>query len=149
MKLSFANLLKERSLSLTPVRLAVLESLVQHPHSDAVKIYEIVRAKISTTSKQAIYNNLNTLVEEGLVREIKPKGQSSLFETRTGDNHHHIMCKSCNMIMDTDCHSHAPCLEPKKDHGFVIEEAEIIFWGTCPSCHKKNKKIRGEHRGKS
>lgn len=136
MKADFALLLKDNDLSLTSVRLAVLEALCAHPHSDAASLFKVVQQKITTTSIQAVYNNLNTLVEHGLIREIKPKGRVSLFETRTHDNHHHIVCRSCANIMDADCHAHAPCLAPHDDHGFKIDEAEVIFWGTCPACQK-------------
>jgi len=137
MKHDYKSLLKERNLSLTSVRLAVLEALDDHAHADADQIYNAVKSKIATTSRQAIYNNLNTLVEHGLAREIKPKGRSSLYETRVGDNHHHLVCRSCFAIADTDCFTSAPCLEPMDDHGFVVDEAEVIFWGVCPSCQKK------------
>lgn len=141
------ELLRQHNLSLTAVRLALLEALHDNPHSDAATIFEIVHRKIATTSKQAIYNNLNTLVECGIVREIKPKGHVSLYETRTGDNHHHIVCRSCERVFDTDCHDCAPCLTPKDSHGFVIDEAEVIFWGTCPSC-QKNQNVKGKHNAK-
>jgi len=131
------KILKSHNLSLTSVRLAVLEALNNYPHSEAGHIYEVVKIKIATTSKQAIYNNLNTLVAHGIVREIRPKGRASLYETRTGDNHHHIVCRQCQVILDTDCLDVAPCLEPTNYHGFVIEEAEITLWGLCPSCQKK------------
>lgn len=130
----YESLLKSCELSLTSVRLAVLEALNDHPHVDAAFLYEKVQEKISTASKQAIYNNLNTLVEHGIVREIKPKGHASLYETRAGDNHHHIVCRKCNLVRDTDCKGEAPCLTPTDDHGFVLDEAEVIFWGLCPSC---------------
>ena len=130
------NILKERNLSLTSVRLAVLEALHKHPHSDAATIFSFVQRKIRSASKQAIYNNLNTLVEHGIVREIKPKGRPSLYDTRTGDNHHHIVCRHCQVIVDTDCLDVSPCLVPKDDHGFIIDEAEVILWGACPSCQK-------------
>ena len=135
-------ILKENNLSLTAVRLAVLEALHKHPHSDATTIFTIVHKKIATASKQSIYNNLNTLVECGIVREIKPKGQPSLYETRIGDNHHHIVCKSCHKVMDTECHAFAPCLSPMNNHGFVIDEAEVTFWGICPICQKTTTKRR-------
>jgi len=135
-------ILKENNLSLTAVRLAVLEALHKHPHSDATTIFSIVHKKIATASKQSIYNNLNTLVECGIVREIKPKGQPSLYETRIGDNHHHIVCKNCHKVMDTECHAFAPCLSPMNTHGFVIDEAEVTFWGICPACQKTNKPKR-------
>ena len=125
----------------------MLEVLEKFPHSDANKIFDLVHTKIATTSIQAVYNNLNTLVERGIVREIKPMGQQSLYETRIGDNHHHLVCRKCNCVTDTDCKAHAPCLKPSKQHGFVIDEAEVIFWGLCPSC-QKNLKLKGEKNGK-
>lgn len=136
MQPSYENILREHKLSITPVRLAVLEALHKHPHSDAATIFDVVYKKIKTTSKQAIYNNLSALVERGIIREIKPKGQPSLYETKVGDNHHHIVCKKCHKVMDTDCHAFAPCLSPMNNHGFVIDEAEVTFWGVCPSCQK-------------
>lgn len=123
--------------------MAVLEALHEHPHSDAARIFDLVQSKIATTSIQAIYNNLNALVEHEIIREIKPMGHLSLYETRTGDNHHHIICRSCEKVMDANCQECAPCLKPENDYGFIIDEAEVIFWGTCPSCKKslsENKK---------
>ncbi len=134
---SHEKLLKSHDLSLTSVRVAVLEVLDTHPHVDAAFVYEKVQAKIATASKQAIYNNLSTLVEHGIVREIKPKSFVSLYETRTGDNHHHIVCRSCKVVRDTDCKDRAPCLTPTDDHGFSLDQAEVIFWGVCPTCQKK------------
>ena len=134
------NMLKERNLSLTSVRLAVLETLQKHPHSEAGRIFDLVKEKITTASKQAIYNNLNTLAKHSILREIKPKGRPSLYETRTGDNHHHIVCRNCDAVMDTNCHSLAPCLKPMENHGFIIDEAEVVFWGICPSCQKSKPK---------
>lgn len=133
---SHEELLKSCDLSLTSVRLAVLEVLEKHPHVDASSIFEKVHEKIAAASKQAIYNNLSTLVEHGIVREIKPKGHASLYETRTGDNHHHVVCRSCGAVEDTDCKGHAPCLTPSDDHGFEVDEAEVIFWGMCPDCRE-------------
>lgn len=131
---SYRELLRAHNLSVTAVRLAVLDALYRHPHSDAEQILNIVKNKIDATSKQAIYNNLNTLVEHGLVREIKPKGQASLYETRVDDNHHHLVCRHCQKVVDTDCAASAPCLEPDNRHGFIVDEAEVVFWGTCPDC---------------
>lgn len=142
MQLSHENILKEHKLSLTSVRLAVLEALYEYPHSDAATIFDVVHKNIKTTSKQAIYNNLSALVERGIIREIKPKGQPSLYETKVGDNHHHIVCKKCHKVMDTECHAFAPCLSPMNSHGFVIDEAEVTFWGICPACQKTNKPKR-------
>ncbi len=142
MKTEFKHFLKAQNLSLTPVRLAVLEALHDRPHSDAASVFNMVQEKISTTSIQAIYNNLNTLAENGIIREIKPKGSVSLYETRTGDNHHHLVCRSCDHVMDTYCQGCAPCLSPADDQGFIVDEAEVIFWGTCPTCIKSNQKRR-------
>lgn len=136
MTFNLTDQLKERNLSLTAVRLAVLEALHAHPHSDAARIFEVVQQRIPTASIQAVYNNLNTLVEHAIIREIKPKGMPSLYETRIGDNHHHVVCRRCSRVMDTDCRGYAPCLSPADDHGFIIDEAEVVFWGTCPSCQK-------------
>ena len=144
MKYDFVDLLKQKNLSLTSVRLAVLEVLHGCPHSDASAIFDAVLEKVPTTSIQAVYNNLNALVEHGIVREIKPKGHVSLYETRTGDNHHHIVCRSCEQVMDTDCKGCAPCITPADDHGFQVDEAEVIFWGTCPSCQMS--KTKGDDR---
>ncbi len=131
---NFKVILKDKKLSLTAVRLALLEALEENPHADASLIFNSVQQRLSTATIQSIYKNLNTLVEEGIVREIKPKGQVSLYETRIDDNHHHIVCKACKYVYDTDCHDCAPCLVPKQKHGFLIEEAEVIFWGICSKC---------------
>lgn len=140
---SHEDMLKSHGLSVTAVRLALLRALHAHPHADAEKIFNAVKKEISTTSKQAIYNNLNTLVEQGLIREIKPKGHPSLYETRVDDNHHHIVCRSCGKTMDTDCISGVrSCLTPAKDHGFAIDEVEVIFWGLCPACQTTFKQQR-------
>lgn len=89
------------------------------------------------------------MVEHEIIREIKPMGQLSLYETRTGDNHHHIICKSCDRVMDANCTGNPPCLKPENDYGFVIEEAEVIFWGICPSCKKSlNKNKKGARNAK-
>lgn len=142
MSIDHEKILKDQNLSLTAVRLAVLEALNKHPHSDAATIFTLVHKRIATASKQSIYNNLNALVEHEIVREIKPKGQPSLYETRIGDNHHHIICRKCQKVMDTDCHGFAPCLSPTNDHGFIIDEAEVTFWGICTSCQETTKKRR-------
>lgn len=139
MKADYVHMLKERNLSLTAVRLAVLGALDKHPHADAARIFSVVQKTIPTASLQAVYNNLNTLVEHGIIREIKPRGHLSLYETRTADNHHHVVCRACDRVMDTDCKGCAPCLSPADNHGFAVDEAEVIFWGLCPQCQKKNK----------
>lgn len=142
MKQNFSQLLKEKSLSLTAVRLALLEALDEAPHSEAAKIYELVQQKIPSVTIQAVYNNLHVLTEAKIVREIKPMGQVSLYETRVGDNHHHVVCRSCSAVMDTDCLGCAPCLIPANNHGFQVDEAEVIFWGYCPRCQKSQTKTK-------
>ncbi|WP_407653986.1 Fur family transcriptional regulator [Candidatus Haliotispira prima] len=137
--MDFRTQLKSSNLSVTPVRLAIHESLVQKSHIEASQIFQIVQEKIQTTSIQAIYKNLNILVKHGLIREIKPKGMASLYEMRVGDNHHHLICRACDTILDTDCLDTAPCLTSTNPRGFVIDEAEIIFWGLCPKCQSSNK----------
>jgi Fur family ferric uptake transcriptional regulator len=141
-KQNFSQLLKEKSLSLTAVRLALLEALDEAPHSEAAKIYELVQQKIPSVTIQAVYNNLHVLTEAKIVREIKPMGQVSLYETRVGDNHHHVVCRSCSAVMDTDCLGCAPCLIPANNHGFQVDEAEVIFWGYCPRCQKSQTKTK-------
>lgn len=137
----FQQQLKSIGLSITPVRLAVLDVVTSNPHAEASTIFEKVQKILQTTSIQAVYNNLNALVGHGLVREIKPKGLPALYETRVGDNHHHLVCRDCGRVEDTGClHDSAPCLVPTDAKGFIIDEAEIIFWGICPDCQTESKK---------
>lgn len=142
MKQNFSQLLKDKNLSLTAVRLALLEALGEAPHSEAAKIFDLVQQKIPSVTIQAVYNNLHALTEAKIVREIKPMGQVSLYETRVGDNHHHVVCRACNSVMDTDCLGCAPCLVPANNHGFQVDEAEVIFWGYCPRCQKSQTKTK-------
>ena len=145
MQTEIEKLLKSHDLSLTSVRLAVLEVLQHHPHSDADIIYQRVNEEIATTSTHAIYNNLSALVEKGILREIKPKGSSSLYETRVNDNHHHLICRECQSVTDVACKSDAPCLHVDDQHGYEIDEAEIVFWGTCPTCSSLSNNKKGVH----
>ena len=145
MQTEIEKLLKSHDLSLTSVRLAVLEVLQRHPHSNADIIYQHVKEEIATTSKQAIYNNLSTLVEKGILREIKPKGSSSLYETRVNDNHHHLICRECQSVTDVACKSDAPCLHIDDQHGYESDEAEIVFWGTCPTYSSLSNNKKGVH----
>lgn len=138
MNVDFTHVLKDHKFSLTAVRLAVLEALHDHPHSDANTIFAAVQQRIPTATLQAVYNNLNALTEAGIIQEIKPKGRVSLYETRVGDNHHHIVCRTCGHIEDTDCKGLAPCLSPASTHGYAIDQAEVIFWGVCPSCQESS-----------
>ena len=135
----FVDLLKQHNLSVTAVRIAVLNAVKKHAHIDANTIYTSVQNEISTASKQAIYNNLHALVDCGIIREINPTGVAALYEFEHRDNHHHLVCRSCNAIVDVDCQGQRPCLPIKDNHGFVIDEAEITFWGICPTCQLTEK----------
>jgi Fur family ferric uptake transcriptional regulator len=127
--------LRLRGLRVTAVRVAVIEAVRQRPHEGVDKIVAAVAARIGSVSKQAVYDALETLTTAGIVRRIEPAGSPARFESRVGDNHHHIVCRSCGAVDDVDCAiGEAPCLEPAQTHGFVIDEAEVTYWGLCPDC---------------
>ena len=130
------QLLRERGLKVTASRLAVLgavDDLGGHP--DAASIADHARERLGSVSTQAIYDGLHALEAAGLLRRIAPMGSPARYETRVGDNHHHLVCRSCGAAEDVDCaHGAAPCLTPDDDHGFVVDEAEVIFWGLCAAC---------------
>ena len=133
-----ASQLRENGVAITAQRIAVLEAVSKHPHATAETIAGYVREKIGTISKQAVYDSLGTLSEKGLLRRIQPSGSPALYENRVGDNHHHLVCRICSKTVDIDCAvGEAPCLSIPHDHGFHIEEAEVIYWGTCPECSTK------------
>ncbi|MYI90597.1 MAG: transcriptional repressor [Rhodobacteraceae bacterium] len=142
--MDFQQQLNSLGMSVTPVRLAVLEALNENPHSEASRIFQAVQDKLHTASIQAVYKNLNAFVEHGLIKEFRPKGMSAIYETRVGDNHHHLVCRSCGLIEDTDCIDTAPCLTSTDPKDFKIDEAEIIFWGICPTCQNKHHSEIGE-----
>ena len=138
--------LRNVGLRVTAPRLAVLMSVLgEGRHRDAEAIAVDARKRLGSLSTQAVYNNLHTLVEAGLVRRIQPSGHPARYESRVGDNHHHIVCRQCGLTADVDCTvGAAPCLEPSADHGFIIQEAEVIFWGQCPQCQiKTNSETKG------
>ncbi|AGM08775.1 Fur family transcriptional regulator, ferric uptake regulator [Amycolatopsis keratiniphila] len=131
----FEAQLRAVSLRVTRPRLAVLAALRDHPHVDTETVLNLVRADLPTVSHQAVYDVLRALTETGLIRRIQPAGALARYETRVGDNHHHVVCRSCGAIADVDCAvGHAPCLTASGDHGFVIDEAEVVYWGLCPGC---------------
>lgn len=131
----FEAQLRAVSLRVTRPRLAVLAALRDHPHVDTDAVIELVRAGHPTVSHQAVYDVLRALTDAGLVRRIQPAGATARYETRVADNHHHMVCRSCGVIADVDCATgQAPCLTAADDHGFVVDEAEVVFWGTCPAC---------------
>lgn len=128
-------MLRAAGLRVTAPRQAVLGVLGQYPHSTAETVAVQVRARLGSVSTQAVYDVLAACVEAGLVRRIEPAGSAARYETRAGDNHHHLVCRACGATADVDCVvGRRPCLSPADDHGFVVDEAEIVFWGLCPAC---------------
>lgn len=129
------TLLRSASLRVTRPRLAVIEQLRQRPHADADSIARGARAELGTVSTQAVYDVLAALTRAGLVRRIEPAGSPARFELRVDDNHHHLVCRMCGEIIDVDCaHGRRPCLNPVNVHGYELDEAEVIYWGRCPTC---------------
>ncbi|QCB49241.1 transcriptional repressor [Rhodococcus sp. PAMC28707] len=127
--------LRSVGLRVTAPRVAVLTAVAAQPHSDADEVAAVVRSRIGSVSTQAVYDVLRACVGAGLLRRIEPAGSSALYESRTGDNHHHLVCRVCTTVVDVDCVvGRSPCLEPSESHGFVVEEAEIVFWGLCSDC---------------
>jgi Fe2+ or Zn2+ uptake regulation protein len=133
-----ADGLRSRGLRVTAARLAVYRAVAELPgHPDVERIAAQVRGDLGTVSRQAVYDGLSLLTSAGLLRRIEPAGSPARYETRVGDNHHHVVCRGCGATRDIDCAvGVAPCLEPSDTGGFAIDEAEITFWGLCPSCHK-------------
>lgn len=130
-----ATTLREHGLHVTPQRLAVLEAVASRQHATAETVIELVRANIGTISRQAVYDSLSALVDAGILRRIEPAGSPARYETRVGDNHHHVVCRTCGALADVECAvGDAPCLTAASDQGFVIDEAEVVYWGTCPQC---------------
>ncbi len=133
-----ANLLRENGIQVTAQRVAVLKAVSANPHSTADAVSAAVRENIGTISKQAVYDALAMLTDKGLIRRIQPAGSPALFEDRVDDNHHHVICRECGATADVDCAvGKKPCLKASNDHGFEIDEAEVIYWGTCPKCQKQ------------
>jgi Fur family ferric uptake transcriptional regulator len=134
----YAAQLRMADLRVTQPRLAVLEAVHAKPHADTETILSVVRTGLPDVSRQAVYDVLNALTGAGLVRRIQPSGSVARYESRVGDNHHHVVCRSCGAIADVDCAvGEAPCLTPSDDNaldGFVLDEAEVIYWGRCPDC---------------
>ena len=130
-----ADLLRQNGIPVTAQRLAVLRAVSDQPHATVDAIAEEVRARIGSVSQQAVYDALGTLVKKGLLRRIQPAGSPTLYENRVGDNHHHLICRLCGQTTDVDCAvGEAPCLSASHTAGFQIDEAEVIYWGTCPTC---------------
>jgi len=127
--------LRDAGLRVTRPRVAVLHAVHEHPHADTETIIEAARVEVPTVSHQAVYDSLHTLTEHGLLRRIQPAGSVARYESRVGDNHHHVICRSCGAIGDVECAvGHAPCLLPHGADGFTVDEAEIVYWGVCAEC---------------
>jgi Fur family ferric uptake transcriptional regulator len=131
------QLLREHGLQVTAQRMAILRAVSSHPHATADELMDDVRTALGAISRQAVYDTLGILVEKNLLRRIQPAGSPARYEDRVGDNHHHLICRGCGATFDIDCAvGAAPCLTAADDHGFEIDEAEVIFWGRCPSCRE-------------
>ena len=130
-----AELLRQHGLPVTAQRLAVLRAVPERPHATADEVIGIVRRELGTVSRQTVYDALGLLVDRGLLRRIEPAGSPARYEHRVGDNHHHLVCRSCGRIEDVDCAvSYRPCLQASDGHGYEIDEAEVVYWGRCPRC---------------
>jgi len=133
--LDVEQLLRGADLRVTRPRVAVLAAVHDHPHADTDTIIGTVRDEIGDVSTQAVYDVLRALTTAGLVRRLEPAGSVARYESRVGDNHHHVVCRTCGAITDVDCATgDTPCLTASDDHGYVIDEAEVTYWGLCPDC---------------
>ena len=129
------RVLREADLRVTRPRVAVLSAVHDHPHADTDSIIGATRERLPDVSHQAVYDVLRALTSAGLVRRLQPSGSVARYEARVADNHHHVVCRSCGVIVDVDCAvGYAPCLTAADDAGFAIDEAEVIYWGRCPTC---------------
>ena len=139
--------LRAVGLRVTAPRVAVLEALQAHPHVSAKVTAELVRERIGKVSTQAVYDVLAACTEAGLLRCIEPAGSVARYETRRGDNHHHLVCRTCDRVTDVDCVvGHRPCLSPDDDAGYLVDTAEVVFWGLCPQCQKTKQDHREKER---
>jgi len=131
----FERMLRGASLRVTRPRVAVLAAVHEHPHADTSSIIGLVREDLGEVSQQTVYDVLAALTDARLVRRIHPPGSVARYESRVGDNHHHLVCRSCGAIADVDCATGAaPCLTPADHHGYALDEAEVIYWGLCSDC---------------
>jgi Fe2+ or Zn2+ uptake regulation protein len=134
-RLEAEQVLRGAALRVTRPRVAVLSAVHEHPHADTDQIIGVTRQSLGEVSHQAVYDVLRALTLAGLVRRIEPAGSVARYEARVGDNHHHVVCRSCGAIADVDCAvGAAPCLTASDAQGFLIDEAEVTYWGLCPDC---------------
>jgi Fe2+ or Zn2+ uptake regulation protein len=140
-----AKSLREHGVQVTAQRLAVLRAVSRRPHCTADDVAEDVRAEIGAISRQAVYDALGILAEKGIIRRIQPAGSPARYEDRVGDNHHHLICRTCGKTVDSDCAvGDAPCLTAAAGSGYQIDEAEVIYWGACPECLAANRGSAGD-----
>ncbi|MGI9641486.1 MAG: Fur family transcriptional regulator [Acidimicrobiia bacterium] len=133
------QLLRDSGVQVTAQRVAILRAVSEHPHTTADELADQVRGQLGTISRQAVYDSLSVLVDKNLLRRIQPAGSAARYEDRVGDNHHHMICRDCRTMHDVDCAvDRVPCLSPSESHGFELDEAEVIYWGRCPSCKENN-----------
>ncbi len=138
--------LREHGMHVTAQRLAVLRAIAQAPHRTANEIYADVQADIGAVSRQTVFDALGALSAKGVIRRIQPAGSPARYENRVGDNHHHLICRVCNRMVDVDCAvGYVPCLTAADDAGYEIDEAEVVYWGRCPDCTSSTKAtLKGE-----
>ena len=131
------HLLRQHEIRVTAQRLAVLIAVSARPHATADDLADDVRTSIGTVSRQAVFDALGVLADKGLIRRIQPARSAARYEDRVDDNHHHLVCRDCGRMVDVDCAAgYRPCLDVDDDYGFAIDEAEVIYWGFCPTCQK-------------
>lgn len=136
------QLLRSASLRITQPRIAVFQAVRDRPHADTETITGMAREHLSSVSHQTVYDVLHALTEAGLLRRFQPAGSLARYEVRVGDNHHHLVCRTCGSIADVDCHvGQAPCLKPEDDAGFSVDEAEVTFWGQCSDCATSHNRL--------
>jgi len=144
---SVDQLLRDHGVAVTAQRLALVQALSARPHATADELAEDVRAVLGTISRQAVYDSLGVLADKHLIRRIQPSGSAARYEDRVGDNHHHLICRTCGATVDIDCAlGERPCLTAADDHGFEIDEAEVIYWGRCPPCRGEATAVRQQSR---
>lgn len=140
------SLLRGAGLRVTQPRLAVLRAVEHTPHADTATVLVAVRSELASVSHQAVYDVLDALTRAGLVRRIQPAGSVARYELRVGDNHHHVVCRDCGAVADVDCAvGLRPCLDASDSQGFVIDEAEVTYWGTCSACTTARTNRKGNH----
>jgi len=140
MTTSGVDVLRRHGIQATAQRLAVWRAVSSLAHGTANEVAELAEIEIGTISRQAVYDTLSVFVEKGLIRRIQPVGSAARYEDRVDDNHHHLICRVCASVVDVDCAvGAAPCLTAADDRGYEIDEAEVAYWGLCPTCQAEGR----------